>query len=163
MMARLVPYPALTASLFGIWLLLAQSVSPGQILLAAAVATGTARIFALLRPGASTVVNWRKAIKLGWLVLGDILRSNLAVAWIVISNPRARTSSFIQFNLDLRDEVGLTLFALIVTATPGTAWVQFDRASGSLLIHVFDLVDEEQWITLLKTRYEALLMEIFEG
>src|SRR5690606_18128506 len=99
---------------------------------------------------------------LAWIVLVDILRSNLAVAWIVLSNPETRTSSFIQFDLELRDEVGLTILALIVTATPGTAWVQFDRASGTLIIHVFDLVDEEEWITLLKTRYERLLMEIFE-
>ena len=59
--------------------------------------------------------------------------------------------------------MGLTVLALIVTATPGTAWVQFQRASGSLLIHVFDLVDEDEWIRLLKTRYEALLVEIFES
>jgi len=162
MMARLVPYPALATLLFGVWLLLAQSVSPGQLLLAAVVATGVARIMALFRPRSSIFVNWGKAVTLAWIVLVDILRSNLAVAWIVLSNPETRTSSFIQFDLELRDEVGLTILALIVTATPGTAWVQFDRASGTLIIHVFDLVDEEEWITLLKTRYERLLMEIFE-
>ena len=102
-------------------------------------------------------------MKLARLVLIDILRSNLAVAWIVVSKRQARTSSFIQLDLELRSEAGLTLLALIITATPGTAWVQFDRASGSLLIHVFDLVDEEQWVDLLKTRYEALLMKIFEA
>ena len=52
--------------------------------------------------------------------------------------------------------------ALIVTATPGTLWVDFDRRRGTLLLHVLDLVDEESWIQLIKGRYESLLMEIFE-
>ena len=163
MMALLIPHPALALVLFIVWLLLAQSTSPGQLLLAAVVATTAAAITASLRPRRARAVNWLKAVTLARIVLIDIARSNLAVAWIVASNRQTRTSSFIQFDLELRDEVGLTVLALIVTATPGTAWVQFDRASGSLLIHVFDLVNEDEWIRLLKTRYEALLVEIFES
>ena len=34
--------------------------------------------------------------------------------------------------------------------------------SRTVLIHVLDLVDEEKWRQLIKERYEALLMEIFE-
>ena len=34
--------------------------------------------------------------------------------------------------------------------------------SGVLLIHVLDLVDKDEWVALIKNRYEALLMEIFE-
>jgi multicomponent K+:H+ antiporter subunit E len=30
-----------------------------------------------------------------------------------------------------------------------------------MLIHVLDLGDEDAWITLLRDRYETLLMEIF--
>ena len=163
MIARLIPNPALAVVLFIVWLLLAQSTSPGQILLAALVATTAAWITASLRPRRARAVNWSKAVSLARIVLIDIARSNLAVARIVASNRQTRKSSFIQLDLELRDEVGLTVLALIVTATPGTAWVQFQRASGSLLIHVFDLVDEDEWIRLLKTRYEALLLEIFES
>ena len=163
MIARLIPNLPLAVVLFIVWLLLAQSTSPGQILLAALVATTAAWITASLRPRRARAVNWLKAVSLARIVLIDIARSNLAVARIVASNRQARKSSFIQLDLELRDEVGLTVLALIVTATPGTALVQFQRASGSLLIHVFDLVDEDEWIRLLKTRYEALLVEIFES
>jgi multicomponent K+:H+ antiporter subunit E len=31
-----------------------------------------------------------------------------------------------------------------------------------LIIHVLDLVDESDWIRTIKTRYEKLLLEIFE-
>jgi multicomponent K+:H+ antiporter subunit E len=40
--------------------------------------------------------------------------------------------------------------------------VQHDAHRHIILIHVLDLVDEEQWIELIQTRYEGLLLEIFE-
>jgi multicomponent K+:H+ antiporter subunit E len=162
MIARLVPYPALATALFVMWLLLAQSISPGQLLLGAAVAIVASRITASIAPQPARVSSWGKVVKLAFVVMVDILRSNMAVAWIVLSRKAKRRSGFIRLDLELRDEVGLAVLALIITATPGTAWVQFDRATGSLLIHVFDLVDEEEWIILLRKRYEALLMDIFE-
>lgn len=162
MIARLIPYPALSTALFIVWVMLAQSTSPGQLLLAVIAAVLAGKIMTSMRWRPTRISSWRTVMKLARLVFIDILRSNLAVASIVVSKRRTRTSSFILIGLEMRNEVGLTLLALIITATPGTAWVQFDRASGSLLIHVFDLVDEEQWVDLLKSRYEALLMEIFE-
>lgn len=161
-MRRLIPYPGLAASLFVMWLLLAQSVSPGQLMLALLVAVLATWATAALKPRPSPVRSWGKVLELATIVIPDVLRSNLAVAGIVLSGRADRTSSFIKLRLELRNEMALTILALIITATPGTAWVQFDRTTGSLLIHVFDLVDEEEWIELLKTRYEALLIEIFE-
>jgi len=64
--------------------------------------------------------------------------------------------------LELRDPTGLAVLSVIVTSTPGTAWFDYNAARGVLLIHVFDLVDEEGWRELIKSRYEHLLMEIFE-
>ena len=63
--------------------------------------------------------------------------------------------------LDLRDPYGLAALACIITSTPGTLWVDFDAASGTLTIHVLDLVDESEWIRTIKGRYERLLLEIF--
>jgi multicomponent K+:H+ antiporter subunit E len=30
------------------------------------------------------------------------------------------------------------------------------------VIHVLDLISEEEWVDLIKNRYESMLMEIFE-
>ena len=38
----------------------------------------------------------------------------------------------------------------------------FDARRHRILIHVLDLIDEDEWIALIKNRYERLLMEIFE-
>lgn len=62
----------------------------------------------------------------------------------------------------MRNRYGLAALACIITATPGTLWVQFNPRNGMLMIHVLDLIDESVWIGTIKGRYERLLLEIFE-
>lgn len=161
-MKRRHSYPLLTAGIFVMWLLLTQSFSPGQVLLGAAVALLASAAMARLRRSPSKIRSWRKLIKLAAIVTVDVIRSNIAVVKIALSPAGERHSQFVRLQLELRDTHALTILALIVTATPGTAWVQHNRLNGMLLIHIFDLVDEQAWIRLLKTRYERLLLEIFE-
>ncbi len=72
-----------------------------------------------------------------------------------------RRSAFVEIPLRLRDPVPLALLAMILTATPGTAWLEYDPETGVLLVHVFDRIDDETWRTLIRDRYEALLLEAF--
>ena len=160
-MKRWVPHPLLAAALLAMWLLLNQSLSPGHIVLGGAVAVLASHALAALRPEPVRVVSLRPLLRLAGIVAADVVRSNLAVARIVLFPTGKRVSGFVRLPLELRNIHGLTLLAVIITATPGTLWVQFDRSSGVLLVHVLDLVDEEAWIRLIKTRYEALLLEIF--
>ncbi len=162
-MTRLLPYPFLALSLLVMWLLLNQSLSPGHIALGAAVAVMASRSMAALRPQPVRIRSVRPIPRLAGIILYDIIRSNIAVARIVLSGrQRGQVSGFVRLPLDMRNRYGLTVLALVITATPGTIWAQFDRANGSLLVHVLDLIDEEEWISLIKGRYERLLMEIFE-
>ena len=159
-MRRLLPHPVLAAVVLAMWLLLNQSLSLGHILLGSAVAVIAGRGFAALKPEPVRIVSIRPIFRLILVVLIDVVRSNIAVAKVVLF-PSKRIAGFVRLPLDLQSIPGLTILACIITATPGTLWVQFDRASGILLVHVLDLVDEEEWIKLIKSRYEALLLEIF--
>lgn len=160
-MTRLLPHPLLALALFAMWLLLTQSFSPGQILLGVAVALLASRAFAALRPERPRIGSLAAAFKLAGIVVADIVRSNFAVAAIILVPGKERVAGFVSLPLELTSRHGLALLALIITATPGTNWVAFDRGRGMLLVHVLDLVDEEEWIRLVKSRYEALLLEIF--
>jgi multicomponent K+:H+ antiporter subunit E len=162
MTRRLLPYPGLAAALFVVWILLTQSFSPGQVVLGLFAAIFGTQAMATLRLRPTIVRRWRSLVKLAAIVSYDIVRSNLAVFAIILTPSAQRRSAFIKMHLDLRNEHALAVLALIITATPGTAWVQFDRNTGLLLIHVFDLIDEEAWIEQLKVRYEKLLLEGFE-
>ncbi|MFC7500036.1 Na+/H+ antiporter subunit E [Enterovirga sp. GCM10030262] len=159
-MRRWIPHPLLALGLTLMWLLLNQSVSPGHILLGAALAVVATHGLAALRPEPVQIASLRPVPRLLFTVAADIVRSNIAVARIILFGKRG-VSEFVRLPLELGNIHALTVLALIITATPGTMWVQFNRASGILLVHVLDLKDEEEWIRLIKDRYERLLLEIF--
>jgi multicomponent K+:H+ antiporter subunit E len=95
-------------------------------------------------------------------VLADIIRSNISVAGIILGfKDWEQTSGFVEIPLDLRNPYGLAILACIITSTPGTLWVDFNESSGTLTIHVLDLIDKTEWIRTVKSRYERLLLEIF--
>lgn len=160
-MSRLLPHPFVSAGIFLLWLLLNQTAAPGPALVGIAVALlcgwalsrlGQARP-RLRRPGV--------ALRLAWHVLIDIGRSNLAVARIILLPRADRRSGFIRIPLALRDPQALAVLACVLTATPGSTWAEFDEEEGWLLLHVLDVGDEEEWVRVVKERYERPLMEIF--
>lgn len=161
-MSRLLPFPLVSAGLFILWLLLNQTFSLGQILLGIAVGLvgGWALIaLELPKPHLRRPV---AVLRLAALVLADVVRSNIAVAQIILGlGRRERRPGFIQIPLDLREPYGLAVLAGIITSTPGTLWLGFDETSGTLTIHVLDLTDESEWVRIIKSRYERRLLEIF--
>jgi multicomponent K+:H+ antiporter subunit E len=161
-MSRFLPYPLLAASLLVMWILL-NGLSIGHLFLGSVIAVGASLAMAALQPAKPRVRRWDMIPRLVAVVLADILRSNVAVASIILQGRRKeRTPGFVLIPLELRDQTALSVLACIITSTPGTAWVEYHSASGRLLIHVLDLVDEQAWIDVIKQRYERLLMEIFE-
>ncbi|MCX5518258.1 Na+/H+ antiporter subunit E [Kaistia defluvii] len=161
-MRRVLPYPLLTASLILMWLLL-NSFSLGHLLLGAIFAYGASWAMTALQPAKPRIRRWDMIPRLFFVVLGDIFRSNIAVAGIILQGKRrARTPGFVIIPLQLRDRTGLAVLACILTATPGTAWIEYHADNGRLLIHVLDLVDEQAWIELIRDRYARMLSEIFE-
>lgn len=161
-MNRLFPYPLLIAGLTLAWLLLTRF-SLGQLLLGLAVALVAAQAMQRLQPSRPRIRRWDLVPRLAGIVVWDILRSNYDVARILLRRRSPeRKSGFLAVPLDMRDETGLAILAIILTSTPGTIWLDYSAARGTLLVHVFDMVDEAHWIDLIKNRYERLLMEILE-
>ena len=147
-MTRLVPFPMVSAGLLVLWLLL-NGLSAGHILLGGAVALIGGWAFAALEPPKMRLRRPLAVLRLTAFVFADIVRSNVAVARIILGlEPRRWASGFVDVPLELRNPYGLATLACIITSTPGTLWVDFNEASGTLTIHI-------------KGRYERLLLEIF--
>ncbi len=161
-MTALFPHPVLSAFLLGLWLLLNQSLSPGQVHLGGVIAVVGGLAISTLEMPRTRVRKPFAIVRLAFVVLLDIVRSNIAVTRIILAPTRPAKSGFVTIPIELRDHYGLATLACIITSTPGTVWVNFDSAKGLLLIHVLDLIDETTWVELIKTRYERALMEIFE-
>lgn len=160
-MRRLLPHPFISGSLFLLWLLLNRTMAPGPALVGLVVALIGGRALSLLGQGRPRLRRPGLALRLAGRVLLDIARSNIAVMRIILARRPERRAGFIRMPLALRDPQALAVLACILTATPGSAWVEFDAEEGWLLLHVLDLGDEEEWVRLVKDRYEQPLMEIF--
>lgn len=162
-MSRLFPHPFLTVALTLMWLLLQQSVGLGHILLGFGVAFAASHAMARLQPHRPTIRRPGLVLKLFAEVTVDIVRSNIAVTRIVLAGSgRQPTAGFIKMPLQLKDPAGLAVLSCIITAIPGSAWLEYNPVESSVLIHVLDLIDEEEWVDTVKRRYETLLLEIFQ-
>ena len=162
-MRRWLPLPLVWVLLFGLWLLLNQTLAAGHVILAAIIAFAAMHALTRLDPPATRTRRPITMLQLTALVLADIVRSNIAVARIIMyPGTRKQTSGFVEIALELRHPAGLAALACIITATPGTTWARYDSARGILTMHILDLVDDETWIRTIKDRYERRLLEIFE-
>lgn len=162
-MKRILPHPILALALLLFWMTL-TSFSLGHLALGTLVAIVAGRLMALLEPQVPRIKRWDLVVKLALITAWDILISNLQVARLILMGDKRseRHSDFLVMDIPLREPLALGWLAVIVTATPGTAWVLWDPDKGRLTLHIFDLKDPEHWRKLIKTRYAAPLKEIFE-
>jgi multicomponent K+:H+ antiporter subunit E len=156
--------PALVLFLTALWLLLNETLAPGQIVLGAVLALLLAWASSKLRPLRARLRRLDSAAALMLVVFVEILRSNISVAQIVLGLVRNRTvrSGFVRIPLELRDPHGLAALAVIITSTPGTVWAGLSPDGDYLTLHILDLRDEQQWIRYIKDRFERPLMRVFE-
>ena len=165
MIRAVLPHPILSLGLFGASLLLSGSTAPPSLALALLMALAAPQIMRVL-----DVEPVRLRKPLTWLsfavvVARDVIRFNWEVALVVLGlNPSGdkRVSGFVHIPLEMRNRYGLAVLAVVITSTPGTIWVEYEDATGVLLLHILDLQDGDDWAERIKNRYERRLMEIFE-
>ena len=162
-MSRLFPAPLLSVALFVLWLLLNLSVSPGNLLLGAALGVLAPILMAPLRPQHAHIRRPLVVARLIARVGLDVIVSNLLVARGVLrAGSRPPRSAFVHIPLAMRDAHGLAALSMITTVVPGTVWSELALDRSVLLLHVFELDDEAAFIQHFKDTYERPLMEIFQ-
>ncbi|AGT08663.1 Na+/H+ antiporter subunit E [Paracoccus aminophilus] len=162
-MSRYLPHPILSVALVLMWMVLTRF-SLGNLILGGGIATLAGWVVSRLRPKRVVVGSWSAIFKLAGIVGYDILKSNIEVAKLIIAGTRRsdRIAGFLHIHLRLTDRNALALLSIIITSTPGTAWVEYDPEEGLLLLHILDLRESQDWQVIIRDRYESLLMEIFE-
>lgn len=162
-MSRWLPSPGLSLALLGGWLLLARSFGPGHWLLGALLALVLPLLMRPLRPTPGRLRRLRMLARLILRVGRDVLKSALQVAVGVL---RARTQPprgrFVRVPLELREVHAVAALAIITTVVPGTVWSELAPDRSALLLHVFDVDDEVDFVAHFKADYERPLREIFE-
>lgn len=161
-MKRMFPTPLLSLTLFVAWLMLNGSASAGQALLGAVLAWAVPWATQGLRPDQPRLKAWRTVVRLGLVVLRDIVLSNIEVARRVLGPESTLTPAFVWLPLTIRDPHGIVALAGIITLTPGTLSAELTPDRRHLLVHAFHVTDVEALVADIKSRYETPLREIFE-
>jgi len=159
---RLLPAPALSAVLWVSWLMLNESASAGHVLLGLALAVAIPWFTERFRPDRPRLRGLGAATRLALVVLGDIVKSNIVVARQVLGPESRIRPAFVWVPLDIRDPHGIVALAGIITLTPGTLSSELSDDRRHLLVHAFDVDDEQALVADIKQRYETPLREIFE-
>jgi multicomponent K+:H+ antiporter subunit E len=162
-MRRPLPHPILTAGLTIIWLLLANSVSPGQLLLGLLIGLVIPLFTLSFWPERVQVRRPLTLLRFIAVVLYDIVTANLTVAWLILRGPQRLRPGFVELPLDLTSSLAISLLANTVSLTPGTVSAKLSADHHRLLIHCLDLADPADLIATIKDRYEAPLRQVFES
>ncbi len=158
--ARVLPRPFASFAIAVLWLLL-NGTTPGQGILAVLLALTLTHLLPAPALGRHTVHAPVVMLKLTLVVLYDIVKANIDVALRILGPESRIRPGYVWVPLDLRTPPGITLFAGIITMTPGTLSCEVSEDRRWLLVHCFHLEDPAAVVTEVKQRYEAPLMAIF--
>ncbi|MBX3617385.1 Na+/H+ antiporter subunit E [Nitrosomonas sp.] len=159
---RFLPHPILSPLLTGLWLLLTNSVSPGQILLGLLLGWVIPLLTLRFWPEAITIRRPFTLIRYIGLLLYDIIIANFTVARLILGNPDRLKPVFIELPLDLTSSLAIGLLTNSITLTPGTVSARLSEDGRYLLVHALNENDPDNLIATIKDRYERPLREIFE-
>ena len=159
--SRWLPFPMLSLSLLLLWLLLANQLSVGHLLLGAFLGWAIALLASGFWVDVQPVAKPFKLVKFLLLVLLDIVTANLEVARRILGPQAQLRPGFVVVPLELRDELALTMLTSIVSLTPGTVSADLSDDRRSLLLHCLDVSDPAALVAQIKSRYEAPLLEAF--
>jgi len=158
---RLVPRPLLSLTIGLLWLALAETVSPGTVLLGVTLALSLPRLTRAFWPDAPRLRRPGRALRFLGAVAFDMLNANWRVARRVLGPLDRLRPALVEVPLELRDPFVAALLGSVVCLTPGTVTVDIDRQRWVLLVHALDAPDPRALIRDIKTRYEQPLREIF--
>lgn len=161
-MKHWLPHPLLTPILTLIWLLLNNSIAPGQVVLGLLLGWAIPRFTMAFWPDQVRIYRPASLLRFAGVFLFDVLVANVAVARLVLAGPKALKPLFVRVPLDLTNDLALSLLANTICLTPGTVSAYLSPDQRFLLVHALDCTDPDDLVRTLKARFETPLREIFE-
>lgn len=158
----MLPQPRLTLVLVLVWLLLNNSMGPGQILLGLLLGWLIPLFTRRFWPETLQLHAPLTLLRFVGVVLWDILVANLTVARLILGQPGQLRPAFFEVPLDLKGEIGISLLANTISLTPGTVSLELSSDHASLRVHALDAPAPDALVQEIKARYEAPLKKVFE-
>jgi len=160
-MRRLIPHPGLSVLLVIVWLLMANTLTVGGLLLGTVIGILLPIFTAPFWPGRPDV-RYRAGLAYIALVLWDIVVANFEIAAIILfRRNRDLRPAWLSIPLDLHTPEAITVLAGTISLTPGTVSSDVSACGKYLLVHALDAADPDAEIARIKLRYEARLKRVF--
>lgn len=153
-------HPVLSLLLAASWLALSRSLEPVHLLSAALLGLLVPRLMSGLLPAGSRI-RWGAAVRLVFVVLWDIVVSNITVARLVLGPMSRPQPAWLRVPLAGDHHRVNALFASIITMTPGTVSAVVDEAARCIWVHALNCEDAAGMVADMKARYEAPLLAVF--
>ncbi len=158
---KIFPHPILTLVLWGVWLLLNNTVGAGHIVLGLILAIFIPWLTSGFWPEKVRIQSPLTLLKFLGVVLWDILVANMAVAKLILGRNKDLKPGFFYIDLDIETPLGISLLANTISLTPGTVSCDLTADRKRLLVHALHIEDIPATIKEIKTRYEAPLKKVF--
>ncbi|MCG3729114.1 Na+/H+ antiporter subunit E [Vibrio cincinnatiensis] len=100
-----------------------------------------------------------KVISFGLFFIWDLIKANGRVAYDVLTPTHLMKPAVIAIPLDLRDDGAITIFATLITVTPGSLALDVATDKSVLYVHLMYFEDETRQIEEFK-RLEARVIDL---
>lgn len=162
MLRRLLPHPGLSVLLVIVWLLMANSLTWGGLLLGTVLGVVLPIATAPFWPQRPALRFGAPALAYVGVVLWDIVIANFQVAALILfRRSRDLRPRWLVIPIGLDTPEAITVLAGTISLTPGTVSADVSADGRYLLVHALDVADEAAEIARIKTRYEARLARVF--
>lgn len=159
---RLLPHPALTLLLAGLWLLMNNTLGAGHVVLGLFLGWAIPLLVARYLIEVPRVRKPFKLCSFMLLVFYDIVVANIQVARLVLGPKERLHPAFIEVPMKIENDFVLAILTSIISLTPGTVSAGLSPDHKRLMVHALDAPDITALVDEMKSRYEAPLLEIFE-
>jgi multicomponent K+:H+ antiporter subunit E len=146
-----------------LWLLLANQLSAGHLLLGALLGWAVPLYTARFWPEQVKVRRPQVLVRFLLVVLYDIVVANVTVARLIMGPAERMQPAFVTMPLELRSEVAISLLASTISLTPGTVSVFLSADRRCLVIHSLHTTEPDELVATIRRRYERPLKEVLEG
>jgi multicomponent K+:H+ antiporter subunit E len=158
----LLPHPALSGLLLMVWLLLANRIDGGTLLIGAGLAVALPKFTQPFWPDRPRLRFGRALAGYVAVVAYDIVVANFQVAGLVLfRRNRDLRTGWLVIPIELDTPEAITMLAGTISLTPGTVTADISADGRHLLVHALDVADREAEIARIKARYEARLARVF--
>lgn len=106
------------------------------------------------------MIRFLAILDLALVFLRELALSAWSVIGLVLSRSPQPQPAIIAVPLDVRSDLGITLFANLVTLTPGTTSVHVSADRRTLFVHAIDAADEAAAIASMKESFERRVMRV---